>query len=408
MRKVLAAAFVVLMLVATGCSTKKDTTTTPTTSETQETSNKFTVGVDGKSDKFNMFAYSFFPKELSVHPGDTVDFKEVFTGEPHTVALGTAVDAAIVAYNTLTPEQKQSDGPPPADVKKVFDKLPNVFPEGDVQGPPKLNQSAAQACFIDTGDAPVSDKGDAPACPKREQPEFNGTQTLFNSGYLAEDENFAVKFDKNIKPGAYNVMCLVHGTEMSAKITVAEKATKVATPDEVTANGKKELDTLVSALAPLYDKAKTDSTPAKAVAGLGAQEVMGAAIAEFLPKEISVPVGETVSWTTFHFHSISFNAPQDQIGGALSKAADGTVSLAKAAGEPTKDAPAIPPEVGGGSAKKPTTISATYDGSGFFSSSVFGSFPPAQVTYKVKFTKAGTYNLQCLVHPDMKGKVTVG
>ncbi|MGI8425785.1 MAG: hypothetical protein ACR2FO_02725 [Actinomycetota bacterium] len=411
MRKVLAASFAVLALLASGCTPKESTTPAPSAT-TDEGSETFTVDVDGTSDKFALATLSFFPNELSVHPGDTVDFKEIFTGEPHTAALGTTIDAAMAAFDKLTPEQKEAeDTPPPPE----FLKVPFVFPDDEASGPPAegppgppaLEQSAAQPCFLDTGDPPVSKNGSAPACPKREQPEFNGTQTLFSSGYLAEDDNFPVKFASDTKPGTYNVMCLVHGPDMTAKITVADKGTKIATPDEVADKGKEQVEKLVADLSPDVEKAKS-ATADKAVAGTGSEKVRGAFVAEFLPKEVSVKVGEAVSWTTFHFHTISFNAPQDAIGGALIKDSDGTVKIAVKAGETTKGAPEIPPDVGGGEAKKPTTLQATYDGSGFFNSGIFGSFPPNQVTYKVKFTKAGTYDLQCLVHPDMKGKVTVG
>jgi plastocyanin len=35
------------------------------------------------------------------------------------------------------------------------------------------------------------------------------------------------------------------------------------------------------------------------------------------------------------------------------------------------------------------------------------SFPPALFTYKVTFTKAGSFPYICVVHPDMKGIVNV-
>src|SRR4029079_5769641 len=49
----------------------------------------YTVGVDAKSPDVPIGTTAYFPAELKVAAGDTVDFKSVFTGEPHTVTLGT-------------------------------------------------------------------------------------------------------------------------------------------------------------------------------------------------------------------------------------------------------------------------------------------------------------------------------
>jgi hypothetical protein len=48
-----------------------------------------------------------------------------------------------------------------------------------------------------------------------------------------------------------------------------------------------------------------------------------------------------------------------------------------------------------------------YDGTGFKSTGLVGSIPPAVVSYKLTFTKAGTYHFQCLFHQDMKGTIRV-
>ena len=51
----------------------------------------------------------------------------------------------------------------------------------------------------------------------------------------------------------------------------------------------------------------------------------------------------------------------------------------------------------------------TWDGTGFLSSGIIVSFPPAPLyQYKVTFSKAGTYKYVCLIHTDMQGTVKVG
>src|SRR3954468_10273505 len=66
-----------------------------------------TVQIDGTADKFNAAFLQYFPKRVTVHPGDTVDFHENWTGEPHTVTMGTLIDAALKAVDAVPPDQRQ-------------------------------------------------------------------------------------------------------------------------------------------------------------------------------------------------------------------------------------------------------------------------------------------------------------
>lgn len=417
----------------------------------------YTVNVDGKSDNFNLATLAYFPNQLSVHPGDTIEFKEIFTGEPHTVTFGKLVDAALTAVDKMAPpggapgagptggspaasptggsstaspagaspgatptsagspgtgggpagELAASPGagpggPPAGGPPPELMKLPDVF------GPPPtfapLNQSAGQACFLDTGEPPVSPAGGAAACPKVEQPEFNGNQAFFNSGFLAEDETFTMKFADNISPGDYSFMCLVHREGMRGKLTVAEAAADIPAPDEVEDKGREELAKREQALTGVkeeIDKASAD----KAAAGAGSPEVMDALVAEFGPKEVSIPTGGTVTWNVFLFHTIALNGPEDAVGDLVEEQ-DGTIRLNEKATAPSK-APKPPPIVFGPGGK-PSTTTATWDGTGYFNSGTLASFPGAEVTYRVRFTRAGTYQLQCNLHPDMEGTVKVG
>src|SRR3982750_3865182 len=79
--------------------------------------------VDNTTDKFNAAFLQYFPKEVTVHPGDTVDFHENWTGEPHTVTMGTLVETGLKAVEAIPPAQRESAPAPPA-----FAKLPTLFP----------------------------------------------------------------------------------------------------------------------------------------------------------------------------------------------------------------------------------------------------------------------------------------
>ena len=75
-------------------------------------------------------------------------------------------------------------------------------------------------------------------------------------------------------------------------------------------------------------------------------------------------------------------------------------ALAPAGGPevPTNEGPPGPPKV---------TDGGSFDGTGFRSTGVVLSFPPALSGYKLTFTKAGTFGYVCLIHPGMVGSVTV-
>src|SRR3954468_6518127 len=78
-----------------------------------------TVQVDGTSDKFNAAFLQYFPKRVTVHPGDTVDFHENWTGEPHTVTMGTLVESGLKAAEAAGP-----NGQTPPELAKLPTPLP--------------------------------------------------------------------------------------------------------------------------------------------------------------------------------------------------------------------------------------------------------------------------------------------
>ena len=65
-----------------------------------------------------------------------------------------------------------------------------------------------------------------------------------------------------------------------------------------------------------------------------------------------------------------------------------------------------PPEEDEGPPPEVSLDAGTWDGEGFVSSGVvFGEGSP--LLYSVTFSRAGTYDYACLIHPRMVGKVTV-
>ena len=366
-----------------------ETTTVAGSAATTGTPQSYSVNVDGKNDTFPIAAVAYYPKELTAHPGDTVTFTSVFTGEPHTVTFGTLVDAGLA-------KSKRTDHNEPPELAKIALMIPN--------GPGDAIQASAQPCYIASGDPPVAD---ACTAAQHTQPDFDGTQSLYNSGFLADGEQFKVKLSANIKPGTYSFFCTLHRAGMTGKITVAAADAKADTPDEVVARGQDELKSLVATLKPAYDDLTkglfkpfiSESKPGSVVAGSGVKDA-AATITAFGPDPVEAKVGDTITWTVVGPHTVTFGA-NEALRTVIAKAPDGGVHLNPASFAPVGGAGQPPPP--------PTVIDGgSFDGAGLHSSGFILSTPDQGLfSYKLKFTKAGSYPYVCLIHPNMKGTVNV-
>jgi plastocyanin len=125
----------------------------------------------------------------------------------------------------------------------------------------------------------------------------------------------------------------------------------------------------------------------------------------FFPAVTVIHVGDSVSWSINGFHTVSF-LPKGQAAPPLiipssTSPISGKLDAAGASfwfnGQPSQVINPIAAAPSGGK---------TYAGSGFLNSGLpapTGSPPP----FVVKFTKAGTFKFNCLVHPGMQGVVKV-
>lgn len=125
----------------------------------------------------------------------------------------------------------------------------------------------------------------------------------------------------------------------------------------------------------------------------------------FFPSVTRIHVGDSVSWAINGFHTVSFLAkgqtPPPLIIPASGNPISGKLDAAGASfwfnGQPNQVINPVTASPSGGK---------TYKGSGFLNSGLPSpSGPPAP--FVVKFTKAGTYTFNCLVHLGMKGVVQV-
>ena len=376
------------LLLAAGCGSSSDnnakaspTPAGPLTYQLQADVNRADLNLPAPE-----FVTSFYPKDLSVHPGDTVSISVNDSGEPHTLALGTLIDAAAVPYAKLTPKQKEGELPKALDA--AFKKIPELLP----QGPGDAIQAGAQPCFQATG--LPSTKA---ACAVKTG-EFSGSEALVGSGWLDPNAAFSLKISDAATPGTYNFFCQLHGPDMGGTLTVAAKATTIPTPEAAKAIGDAAITADTGQLTAAAAQLAT-GTAKSAFAGTFNPDFEPGGVAGFGPSNIKVPVGGKVTWKVIGPHTIYFNAPTDAQG--LRQAApDGAVHLNEKAFAPVGGPP--PPEKAG------LVNGGSWNGVGPHSSGFFLSFPPDLYSYSLTFTKAGTFNYLCTVHPGMKGTVTVG
>lgn len=408
------------IVLATACSEGDD--------DTRE------VLVDYVHDEVASSFLYYFPADVTVHPGDTVRFRQQWTGEPHSVTMGTLVDEMVGGFRPLYERWKDTPFPdiPPEVIEQADElegRLPFMLPD-DFNGGP-VNQNVAQPCFLDAGEPPEDPM--TPCAPEdQEQPVFNGRQTYYNSGFIdyrGDGGNvFEVELAEDIAPGTYFYYCNFHGIIQNGSITVAPADEEIPSPDDVARQAVAEIDAVAQ---PLLDALATAEqaedvaevfgmTLRKPFAGWGTDdETVHAIISQFIPAQMRITVGETVTWSFVGGHTVSFNPPD--YFSELTIQDDGTVIFSPDALEP-RGGPGFEPSPDGEDGEGPPSDGDTeggppgsdarpeppavdvgpWDGKGFLSSGMTG-----EGTYSITFTEPGTYRYACLVHPQMVGTVVV-
>ena len=385
--------FVALALLTTACSAPGGSSSG---SQTR------TVRVDHNFDEFAATFGLYFPQEIDARPGDTVAFEQAWTGEGHSVTLGTLVDKAILPVREFIRSGNIPDEPPP-EVLAALEPLPFMIGENWV-----VSQAAAQPCYLDDGAPPLDPN--AP-CPERPQPDFNGRQTYYNSGLIpyegTQRNAFKLRLSDDIQPGRYTFYCNYHGPLQSGEIVVKPKGAKVESQSSIDKRGRAELDKVAKPLRESYERAKDSGRTEYAgrqitgyLAGVARDDIEMAFVDEFVPRKIRAKVGEKVTWTFVGPHTVSFDVPPYFPEFLIAK--DGTVTFNPKAHE-AFGGPGEPPPRQGPEDPLPAIDGGRWDGSFVISSGIF-----TEGTYSLTFTKAGTYRYACLIHPRMVGEVVVG
>jgi plastocyanin len=220
---------------------------------------------------------------------------------------------------------------------------------------------------------------------------YDGTQQISSGAPLQgppEEAYFAVTFTR---PGLYGYICVLH-PGMRAEVEVREATASLPeTPAQAKARGQATLSVLAAKVQ--QDAAHVRPVIAgsvhTALAGLG--DGFGASALQFINGDKTVKRGDTVVWANadpFEIHTVTFT------GGARDP--EFIEPHPQAGGPPALVIPAnVAGPVGGES----------YSGQGYANSGILGSGG----TYALRFdAPAGAYEYLCIIHPWMRGTITVG
>jgi plastocyanin len=213
----------------------------------------------------------------------------------------------------------------------------------------------------------------------------------------AKPKSFTVKFTKT---GSFTYYCDVH-PGMKGTVKVVSKKSSVPSAREDKAN----LNTQIGSTLKTAKKLANTVTPANTVS-VGASGAGGVERFAFFPANLNVKTGTTVTFKmsakSFEDHTATTGPgdPENQPTSYLGTIAAGF------------QGPGLDPR-GAYPSEPPSTIGAltpTFHGNGFWNSGVMdqsSTTPALPASNAVTFAAPGTYTFYCLIHPFMKGTVTV-
>jgi plastocyanin len=188
-----------------------------------------------------------------------------------------------------------------------------------------------------------------------------------NSGFLTKGKTWRLTFTR---PGTYHYLCLIHGQPMDGYVLVHPQPRPQGKMYIVLTGGDQ-----------MAGNDKTNATSDNV----------------FYPQHLTIHVGDTVEWIG-GFHTVTFG-PQT-LRDQLEK--NWIMRMPQTSGPPLL---VFNPKVAFPSG------GATYNGTGYVSSGILFLRAPqnsnAPPTYRLTFTRPGTYTYECLVHPNMDGSITV-
>lgn len=313
---------------------------------------------------------TFYPKVATVHVGDTVTWQ--FRGF-HTVTFA---------------------GP-----KQPY---PFIVPVGGKQ--PAAKDAAGQA-FWWAGAAPILGVSPLSILPQGgatisspADVRSSGLLRIFQSTPKRPPTPYLLTFSK---AGTYRYECAVHSA-MRGVVRVLPASSTAPSAAAQTQTGASELQKTISAARRL-DKVKP-AAKLRVFVGAG-DKATGAEIAKFFPGRLSVNVGETVTFANndqTDVHTVTFGPAK--LRSAIEKdfvAPHGKLTLVDPLGGFASEPPGSPtPKYDG-----------TNHGNGYLNTGLLlPKGTPAKAgpqSFRVTFTKAGTYHYECVIHSHMDGTIVV-
>lgn len=308
----------------------------------------------------------FYPKQVTVAAGDSVRFKLQGFGVAYLPKKGEAAPSFI----TMDPSRPVSGAVDAAGVPFAFNGKPTPLVNPKVFLGGKSGSSYTGAATLSQG------LPNGPGAPKP----------------------FSVKFPK---AGSYKVYDGVHpGISMTVKVVAKGKAVPSKKADAARAAKQLAAD-VKTAKALAAQAAPTGNT---IVAG---PDKGGVDLFRFSPASKTVKVGTTLNLTmskgTVENHTFTFGAKDK-----LAKMAEGFIAPLPGTGTAGPPVLAFDPVQAYESDPGTPAYDGTNHGDGFLNTGVLGGRGGGLAQGKsVTFTKAGTYDFLCLIHPDMQGKVVV-
>ncbi len=310
---------------------------------------------------YNSDSSSYYPSRLKVHVGDTV--KLVPNGFHNAEFVRKGGKAAVL----LTPQGTATDAKDAAGASFWFSGLPILGFN------PALLRSGFGKSFV-----------------------HSSGKTLQTGLPLADKPKpMSVRFPRT---GTFSYLCTVH-PGMKGQIQVKSARTRIPSRKAVAAAVRKEI------AADRKDAASLNkATAPKDTVMLGSAKRDVDRFA-FLPDELTVPAGTTVTFAmpaaSREVHSATFGPgdpdkePKSYIG-----------EIAGSFSSPVFDPRGTYPSEAPGTV---AAFSSTLHGNGFWNSGVLDSdaATPLARSSKVTFSTPGSYGFLCVIHPFMRGKITV-
>ncbi|MPZ89813.1 MAG: hypothetical protein GEU81_17535, partial [Nitriliruptorales bacterium] len=263
----------------------------------------------------------YFPRDITVRAGDTIEFRQHWTGEAHSVTMGTMVDEMMGVVGPLLEEYGEvPEEEVPPEVFEQFDAALQDLPWMLSENPEEFtNQNAAQPCYLDEG-GPPEDPATPCADADQAQPPFNGRQSYYNSGFIPyegpQGNEFTVQLASDIEPGVYNYCCNLHGPFQAGTINVLGQDEEIPSEAEVARQAQAEIEEAARPLIEAYEAAKAGQTEFEGetyeppLAGwMAPDESVNAIVSEFIPETIQVNAGEAITWSFVGGHTVSFQVP---------------------------------------------------------------------------------------------------